>query len=47
MIFTSLINELKNDRPESEGYPDRPNGSDKDDIALFYRYYGKCGVGCQ
>jgi hypothetical protein len=29
------MNELKNDRPESEGHPGRLNGSDKDDIALF------------
>jgi len=29
------MNELKNDRPESEGYPGHPNGSDKNNIALF------------
>jgi len=33
--FTSLVNELKNNRPESEGCPGRPNGSDKNESALF------------
>jgi hypothetical protein len=33
--LSALMNELKNDRPECEGWPGHPNDSDKNDIALL------------